>query len=77
MASIDPHWCSAMDKEMEALTKNNTWTLVPLPPNKRPIGSKWVYKIKYRSDGQIERYKARLVAKGYSQIEGIDFLLQS
>lgn len=66
-----------MDKEMEALTKNNTWTLVPLPPNKRPIGSKWVYKIKYRSDGQIERYKARLVAKGYSQIEGIDFLLQS
>jgi hypothetical protein len=39
----------------------------------KPIGSKWVYKIKHKSDGSIERYKARLVAKGYNQIEGLNF----
>lgn len=45
----------------------------PLPPGKRAIDSKWVYKVKYRPDGSIECYKARLVAKGYTQIEGVDF----
>lgn len=44
---------------------NKTWSLVSLPPGKRPIGYKWVYRIKYKSDGSINRYKARLVAKGF------------
>jgi hypothetical protein len=39
----------------------------------KPIGNKWVYKIKHKADGTVERYKARLVAKGYNQIEGLDF----
>ena len=46
-----------MDKEIEALEINNTWTLVPLPPGKCPIGYKWVYKVKYLPNGTIERYK--------------------
>lgn len=66
-------WREAMKHEISALQENATWTLVPLPSHKRPIGCKWVYKIKLKADGTVERYKARLVAKGYSQIEGVDY----
>lgn len=69
----DPHWVHAMNEEIDALNRNGTWVLVDLPKGRKPIGCRWVYKIKYKSDGQIERFKARLVAKGYSQKEGVDF----
>lgn len=59
-----------MDKshgnEIKALEHNKTWEIVTLPKDKTPIGCKWVYKIKRKSGGSIERYKARLVAKGYT-----------
>lgn len=66
-------WRNAMGNEIQALEENNTWTLVDFPPGKWAIGSKWVYKIKHKSDGSIERYKAQLVALGNKKIEGVDY----
>ena len=51
----------------------STWDLVPLPPQLTPITCKWVYKIKTRSDGSLERYKARHVAHGFQQEQGRDY----
>ncbi|KAM0019206.1 putative RNA-directed DNA polymerase [Helianthus debilis subsp. tardiflorus] len=66
-------WKKAMETEMEALKKNNTWEKCTLPPGKKIVGCRWVFSIKHRPDGTIERYKARLVAKGYTQTYGIDY----
>ncbi|XP_048235708.1 uncharacterized mitochondrial protein AtMg00820-like [Ricinus communis] len=66
-------WMTAMQEEMEALHKNKTWELVPLPQGRKAIGNKWVFKIKRNSDDQVERFRARMVVKGYAQKEGIDF----
>jgi len=56
-----------MNLEMEALKKNNTWKLVTLPLGRKQVGCKWIYMIKYKANGTIERYKARLVAKRFTQ----------
>ena len=53
-----------MDEEFSALQLNQMWTLTSLPTEQKSIGCKWVYKIKYNSDGSVDRYKTRLVAKG-------------
>lgn len=63
----------AMESEPFALEKNDTWDIVPLPKGKKPIGSKWAYRIKKKSDGSLERYKERLVAKGFTQKYRIDY----
>jgi hypothetical protein len=72
-ASSNPLWQAAMTKELDALSKNRTWDLVDLPPDKSMVRCKWVFKIKTWSDGSIEQYKARLVAKGFTQEYGIDY----
>ncbi|KAD2804249.1 hypothetical protein E3N88_37626 [Mikania micrantha] len=72
-ASQDLKWREAMEREIRALEQNDTWSLQELPFGKKPIDSKWVYKIKYKPSGEVERYKARLVAKGYTQMEGVDY----
>ena len=67
------HWREAMKKEIDALIKNGTWEKCTLPEGKKPVGCRWIFTIKRRADGSIERYKARLVAKGYTQVYGIDY----
>nr|KYP39692.1 Retrovirus-related Pol polyprotein from transposon TNT 1-94 [Cajanus cajan] len=69
----DPRWKQAMNIEMEALQKNETWKLTSLPSGKKTIGCKWVYTVKLKADGSIDKYKARLVAKGYTQKYGVDY----
>jgi len=63
-----------MLEEMRALHKNQTWELVPQPKRIRPIGYRWIFNLKYKTDDTLERYKARLVGKGYTQSYGIDYL---
>lgn len=63
----DLKWLEAMQQELEAFNENQTWQLVDLPSNKKDIGCKWVFKVKYNAKGEVERYKAQLVANGYTQ----------
>ena len=62
-----------MKEEFSSLQKSNTWELVDLPPGRKLVQCKWVYKTKFAADGSPLKYKARLVAKGYSQVHGIDY----
>jgi hypothetical protein len=66
-------WVTATECEYKALMENDTWELVNLPPERKAIGCKWVFKAKQAPDGSISRFKARLVAKGYSQKAGVDY----
>jgi Reverse transcriptase (RNA-dependent DNA polymerase) len=66
-------WEQAAQEEIKSIHSAGTWTLAPLPPGRQAIGCKWVFKLKHKADGSIDRYKARLVAKGFSQKEGIDY----
>ncbi|GJT39133.1 ribonuclease H-like domain-containing protein [Tanacetum coccineum] len=68
----DPNWKQAMCDEYKALIDNETWVLLPRPPNVNIVPSMWLYKHKYNDDGSLSRYKARLVANGRSQQQGID-----
>ena len=72
-AVLFPEWHQAITTEIKALESDNTWTLVPFPAGKQCIGCRWVYKVKFKPDGIVDRHKARLVAKGYTQQAGINF----
>jgi hypothetical protein len=66
-------WRQAMDQEMQAIERNDTWELTVLPSGSKTIGVKWVFKTKVNENGEVDKYKARLVAKGYCQQYGIDY----
>jgi hypothetical protein len=72
-ALSDPNWKQTMDAEIQALQHNNTWRLVPPIKGANVIDCRWVYKIKRKSDGSIDKYKARLVAKGFKRMYGVDY----
>lgn len=69
----NPRWIKALEEEITALDRNQTWELVPKPKDVKPISYKWVYKVKRRTDRSIERHKARLVARGFSQQYELDY----
>src|SRR6266446_4140937 len=68
-----PLWKAAMDKKISTLEQASTWSTIPRPTNKNIISSKWVFRIKRKADGTIDKYKARLVARGFTQIYGINY----
>ncbi|XP_075074566.1 uncharacterized protein LOC142162148 [Nicotiana tabacum] len=71
--SKDKRWVEATELEIKALENNKTWEIVNLPKGKNIIGLKWVYQIKFKANGEVERFKDRLVAKGYNQKEGLNY----
>jgi hypothetical protein len=60
-------WRYAMNDELMSLNKNETWALVDLPRNKVALRNAWVFKTKYKTDGNLDKFKVRLVIKGCSQ----------
>ena len=72
-AAGDENWEAAMRSELQSISKNRTWELVKLPQGQRPIGLKWVFKLKRNANGEVIKHKARLVEKGYVQKQGVDF----
>ena len=67
------NWKAAMDHEMSTLEEAGTWSTVPRPAGKNIVGSKWVFRLKRKADGSIDKYKARLVARGFTQVYGVDY----
>ena len=62
-----------MAEEYAAIMKNDVWEVVPRLEGKFVVTSRWLYKIKYATDGSIERYKARFMVGGFSQVEEVDY----
>ncbi|KAL0451375.1 UNVERIFIED_CONTAM: Retrovirus-related Pol polyprotein from transposon TNT 1-94 [Sesamum latifolium] len=62
-----------MESEMDSMGLNQVWTLVDPPKDAKPVGCKWVYKYKFRPDGEVTTFKVRLVVKGYTQRPGVNF----
>lgn len=69
----DPKWEKVVQEKVKALHDNGTWEVVDLPKGKKVVGSKWVFTVKYKAYGEVERYKVRLVAQCFTQTYGIDY----
>ena len=69
-----PCWKEAMDHKIESLKQAGTWDTVARPPSKNVVGCKWVFRLKRKADGSIDKYKAHLVARRFTQVYGVDYL---
>jgi len=69
----DPKWVNAMEEELNFVEKNQTWELVNLPHDKKPITLKWVYKVKVKPNGEVIKHKAILVGNGFLQKLRVDY----
>lgn len=67
-------WNQAIQAEWLALERISTWQLVEAQPNIKPIGCKWIYKVKFHANGSIKRFEARLMAKGFNKIKGLNYV---
>lgn len=74
MQIVSSKWQQAAQEEFKSLLENNTWTLVDLPPGRRAIDGKWIFRCKYALDGNVDRYKARFVVRGFRQQPGVDYI---
>ena len=63
-----------MEDELQSLQENNTWELVPLPPKRKVVQCKWVFRTKLAAYGSNIKHKVILVAKVYSQVHGVDYI---
>lgn len=62
-----------MVEEYDSIIRNNVWEVVPRPPNKSVVSSRWLYKLKKATYGSVEKHKAKFLARVFSQVEGIDY----
>lgn len=72
-ALLKPEWIKGIREDFNALQANNTWTLTTLPPNRKDVRCRWVFKLKENVDGTIQKHKVRLVANGFHQEQGFDY----
>lgn len=72
-ANLHQEWRQTLEEELKALHENNTLSIVNLPQGKKVVGSRWIYKNKFNSDGSFKRCKAGLVACGFGQTFGVDY----
>lgn len=77
VALSSPRWTNVVNEELSALSSNQNWLVVSLPPSIIPIGCKWLFQIRRNANGYINRYKSRVIAKEFSQKTGIDFKTNS
>ncbi|GKC87929.1 zinc finger, CCHC-type containing protein, partial [Tanacetum coccineum] len=66
-------WKKIINDEIDSILGNNTWVLTDLPLGCKPLGCKWIFKIKLKVDETIEKFKARLVIQGFRQKSRIDY----
>ena len=72
-SSESTYWKEAVNSEIESILSNHTWELADLPPENKPLRSKWIFQRKIKPDGTIDKYNARLVVKGYRQNKGLKY----